>query len=43
VNKNGDYSIGDGAIRLYRGDCLEVMNHIETGSVDMVMADLPYG
>lgn len=24
------------------GECLERMQEIETGSVDMVMADLPY-
>jgi len=28
---------------LYNGDCLEVMKEIETGSVDMILADLPYG
>jgi len=26
-----------------RGDCLEMMGEIEDGSVDMVLADLPYG
>lgn len=25
------------------GDCLDVMKHIEDGSVDMVLCDLPYG
>ena len=28
---------------LMLGECLERMQEIETGSVDMVMADLPYG
>ena len=28
---------------LFLGDCLEVMQGIESGSVDMVCADLPYG
>jgi site-specific DNA-methyltransferase (adenine-specific) len=28
---------------LYEGDCLDVMSEIPDGSVDMVMADLPYG
>src|SRR5699024_4108946 len=26
-----------------QGDCLEVMKHIPDGSVDMILADLPYG
>ena len=30
-------------IKLYRGDCLNVMKRIPDGSVDMVMADPPYG
>ncbi len=30
-------------IRLMLGDCLERMREIETGSVNMVLADLPYG
>jgi site-specific DNA-methyltransferase (adenine-specific) len=28
---------------LFLGDCLEVMERIESGSVDMVLCDLPYG
>ena len=28
---------------LYLGDCLEVMKHLPDASVDMVLADLPYG
>lgn len=30
-------------IMLYLGDCLEEMKKIESGSVDMVLCDLPYG
>jgi len=30
-------------VSLRKGDCLEVMKEIPDGSVDMVMADLPYG
>ena len=30
-------------VRLMLGDCLERMKEIEDGSVDMVLADLPYG
>ena len=33
--------IGPGT--LVRGDCLTVMPHIRPGSIDMVLADLPYG
>lgn len=30
-------------INLFNGECLEVMKDIETGSVDMILCDLPYG
>jgi DNA modification methylase len=30
-------------MKLYKGDCLEVMNKIESNSIDMVLCDLPYG
>ena len=30
-------------IKLYNGDCLEIMKDIPVGSVDMVLCDLPYG
>lgn len=30
-------------IELWHGDCLELMNDIPDGSVDMVLCDLPYG
>lgn len=32
--------IGDG---LHNGDCLELLPSVESGSVDMVLTDLPYG
>jgi len=28
---------------LFEGDCLEIMNEIEDNSVDLILADLPYG
>lgn len=28
---------------LMRGDCLDLMPTIPTGSVDLILADLPYG
>ena len=31
------------SVRLFKGDCLEVMKEIPDGSVDMVLCDLPYG
>lgn len=30
-------------MELYNGDCLEVMKDIPDGSIDMILADLPYG
>ena len=30
-------------IKLYQGDCLEVMKNIEDGSVDLILTDPPYG
>ena len=30
-------------IQLMHGDCLEQMKNIKTGTVDMILADLPYG
>lgn len=30
-------------IELYQGDCLEVMKNIPDKSIDMILADLPYG
>lgn len=31
------------SVELYRGDCLEVMESLPSGSVDLVLCDLPYG
>lgn len=30
-------------IKLYRGDCLEIMRELPSGSIDMILCDLPYG
>ena len=30
-------------IKLYQGDCLEVMKNIEDGNVDLILTDPPYG
>ncbi len=30
-------------VELWHGDCLELMKNIETGTVDMLLTDLPYG
>ena len=30
-------------IQLHKGDCLEVMQGIETGSIDAIITDPPYG
>jgi len=30
-------------IRLMKGDCLKLMGALENGSIDMILADLPYG
>ena len=30
-------------IKLLHGDCLERMKEIESGSVDLILTDLPYG
>ena len=32
-----------GGARLFCGDCLEIMPKLEAGSIDLVLADLPYG
>lgn len=28
---------------IIRADCLEAMKHIETGSIDLILTDPPYG
>ena len=30
-------------VKLYKGDCLEIMKDIPDGSIDMILCDLPYG
>ena len=30
-------------VRLYKGDCLEIMRNIPDKSIDMILCDLPYG
>ena len=35
------FDFGNGTI--WNGDCLELMRHIPSGSVDMILCDLPYG
>jgi len=38
-----DWQSDDGAIRLYCGDCLELLPTMEAGEVDAVVTDPPYG
>ncbi|MDU1309015.1 MAG: DNA methyltransferase [Clostridium perfringens] len=33
----------DNRVKLYKGDCLKIMNDIPDKSVDMILCDLPYG
>ena len=33
----------EGKIKLYNGDCLEIMKQIDDKSIDAIIADLPYG
>jgi len=37
------YSLDNGNVQLYHGDCLEVMPTLESKSIQFVFADLPYG
>lgn len=30
-------------IKLYQGDCLEIMKSFEDKSIDLILCDLPYG
>lgn len=30
-------------VKLYNGDCLNIMKEIEDNSIDLILADLPYG
>ena len=38
-----DFYYRDDSCVIYNGDCLEVMKDIPSGSIDMVLADPPYG
>lgn len=40
---NQDWTSPDGSIRLICGDCLEILPTLESGSVDAVVTDPPYG
>ena len=31
------------SVKLFKGDCLELLKQIEDESIDLVLADLPYG
>ena len=42
-NLDNTYISEDENIKLYNGDCLEVMKDIPDGSIDMILCDLPYG
>ena len=35
--------VGGSIVQLYNGDCLDVMDNIGDKSIDMILADLPYG
>ena len=37
------WQTSDGSVRLYLGDCLEVLPTLEAGIVDAVVTDIPYG
>jgi site-specific DNA-methyltransferase (adenine-specific)/modification methylase len=42
-NNNTVINMDEVMNRLFEGDCLEYMNKIPDGSVDMILCDLPYG
>lgn len=42
-NLDNTYISEDKNIKLYNGDCLELMKDIPDGSIDMILCDLPYG
>jgi hypothetical protein len=37
------WTSGDGMVRLYHGDCLDILPTLSDGSVDAVVTDPPYG
>jgi len=40
---NPTWSSDDGSVRLYRGDCVEVMQRLPDSFVDAIITDPPYG
>lgn len=38
-----DFMAAAGNVAIYQGDCLDLMRDLPDGSVDLVLADLPYG
>ena len=30
-------------VKLFQGDCLEIMPNLEDNSIDLILTDLPYG
>jgi site-specific DNA-methyltransferase (adenine-specific) len=43
ANKTNEAIVNMDLNRIYLGDCLELMNDIPDGSIDMILCDLPYG
>lgn len=43
MNVAADWESSDRRIRLYRGDCLEILPRLRAGSIDFVFMDPPYG
>lgn len=43
TNTSESYSDSSGKIRLYHGDCLELMENVPDNSVELILCDLPYG
>jgi DNA modification methylase len=41
--RKGGFSLGGQMLKLMQGDCLELMQDIPDGSVDLVLTDPPYG
>ena len=39
INKIGQFELN----KIYCGDCLDIMKDIDDNSIDMILADLPYG
>lgn len=41
--RSGPASLGDVENALFQGDCLKLLDRVPTGSVDLILCDLPYG